>query len=840
MSPASVTTTTAVNSQVVYPSNPTARDFNGDTVDYCGTPLSLSDPLTCAELGSGWKGYQEMSLLCTVRGVTCPKWDTTYERGDLAPASKPRPYGASDQPGDGFIRTHGTSLAVAPCIPQIGNARWNGPKFVYDSPGATEWRLELDTRQSYLLLGEGHAGWGVDIMTADGKVAASAVPTQPTLPTNKWRHVDVSFDGSRLERGQTYYVSIKVAVLHGETAGSWGDVDFDNIKLTTNSVPQGDDDPLTDCEANPGDSITEGIEQLLLGLPGTDLDDGHDHEHGDTSGGTFCGLTEGVGNMAEPALDPLIKLANEPVISGMLDRGEGAFFVVDTTVQQTVAWMIGGPALPSSDPRELLAWVHDGSLGNGPDYVVVFAIYNVENTLGHVLEDPIGAVTGIVQGQVGNLQQVLSNPAGELLDLDPAFVLRSIQEFTKIILGELANPTPQSQSLGGRAWLDSDGDGVREDGEAPAAGVKTRLLDCDDSQVLAETTTGGDGRYDFANLQPTTAPEGYCVEFDLGHLPVGTVFSPFQSAAGTSANDSDVDPATEVGTPPRARTRLVIIEVDEHEATIDAGIRAGAGNGTTDGAGGRVWTDTDVDGVREAGEGGAAGVGVRLLGCDDSSVVDQTVTNAAGNFRFLGVAPGDYCVEVDLAGQGPGVTFTRARAAAATAATDSDVDPATITGEPATGRTFPVTVTAGAYVDTVGAGLAPHTHSDLTRSIGGVVWRDSNGDGQRTGGEPRLANVTVRLVRQSDGTVVATRKTGLMGGYSFGGFDSDWYRVEFDTVGLDAGASFSVSADAGSSSEFNCDVDPGTVTGPPARGRTRPILIRPGDNLQSIGAGVRF
>jgi len=375
-----------------YTAGATAQNFNNDTVKYSGTPYSLTDPLRSAKPGSGWEGKQESSLLCTVRGVTCPKWDTTYQDGMGSPDDV-RPYGASGEKGDGFVRAHGTSLALAPCVPQIGNARWNSPALVYDSPDAKQWRLQLDTRQSYLLVGEGHAGWGVDIMTASGKVAATAVPLQPTLPTNTWRHFDVSFDGSRLQRGEVYYISIKVAVL------------------------------------------------------------------------------QAAGNSAEPVLDPMVKLVNDPTISGMLDRGEGAFFVVDLTASQTVGWVIGGPALPGSDPRELLAWVHDGSAGNAPDYVVVFAVYNAGKTGGDVLKDPAGTLQGAVEGQLGNARQVLDNPTGEAADTDPMFGIESARQFVGKILDGVQNPKAQTQSVGGMAWHGMDGPGRRRrTGQRGAAG----------------------------------------------------------------------------------------------------------------------------------------------------------------------------------------------------------------------------------------------------------------------------------------------------------------------------------------------------------------------------------
>lgn len=63
--------------------------------------------------------------------------------------------------------------------------------------------------------------------------------------------------------------------------------------------------------------------------------------------------------------------------------------------------------------------------------------------------------------------------------------------------------------------------------------------------------------------------------------------------------------------------------------------------------GDRVWYDQNGDGQQNGAENGLAGVTVRLLA--GATVASTTTTNATGVYRFTGVAPGTYTVEVDIA-----------------------------------------------------------------------------------------------------------------------------------------------------------------------------------------------
>ncbi len=90
-------------------------------------------------------------------------------------------------------------------------------------------------------------------------------------------------------------------------------------------------------------------------------------------------------------------------------------------------------------------------------------------------------------------------------------------------------------TLGGFAWDDADGDGIRRLGEQGIEGVEVNLLDPDRS-LVATTTTNVGGSYDF----PSVVPGQYSVEF---RHPEWFVLSPMNRGANDFA-DSDVNRST--------------------------------------------------------------------------------------------------------------------------------------------------------------------------------------------------------------------------------------------------------------------------------------------------------
>ncbi len=106
-----------------------------------------------------------------------------------------------------------------------------------------------------------------------------------------------------------------------------------------------------------------------------------------------------------------------------------------------------------------------------------------------------------------------------------------------------------------------------------------------------------------------------------------------------------------------------------------------------------VWKDLNENGIQDSGEPGVAGVSVTLLD-GANAVVDTTTTDAAGEYLFDNLTPGNYKVSFSAP---TGFDFTSANQGG-NDAVDSDADPLT-------GMTQVVTLAAGESNLTLDAGL---------------------------------------------------------------------------------------------------------------------------------------
>jgi len=196
-------------------------------------------------------------------------------------------------------------------------------------------------------------------------------------------------------------------------------------------------------------------------------------------------------------------------------------------------------------------------------------------------------------------------------------------------------------SLGDYVWIDRDGDGAQDAGEAPLPGVVVALLAPDGSVIL--TTTDANGAYLFAGLEPGayavqfTASQGYTYTVQGGDLNSGT--------------DSNAAPST-------GKTAYVTLAAGAHNPTIDAGFAPLLVN-----LGNQVWYDGDNDGVLDVGEPGISGVTVALYrdsngdgvytpGVD--AYVGMTNTVAGGYYTFTALAEGAYVVVITGTNFAPG------------------------------------------------------------------------------------------------------------------------------------------------------------------------------------------
>ena len=194
------------------------------------------------------------------------------------------------------------------------------------------------------------------------------------------------------------------------------------------------------------------------------------------------------------------------------------------------------------------------------------------------------------------------------------------------------NPTNNESSasfkggynLGGTIYRDSDASYSKGDDEQRFKGVTVALLNEDGTPVLdAEgnpmtATTDEKGAYQFVGLAPASY-RVVIVDPDKGDL-AGLI--PTQAYTGKGA------------------TEAAVTITDASVQGVDFGLVAPATIGD------RVWNDADGNGA-DNGEPGVPGVTVILKDANGVEV-GRTTTDANGNYRFAGLVPGTYTVDIEV------------------------------------------------------------------------------------------------------------------------------------------------------------------------------------------------
>ena len=189
--------------------------------------------------------------------------------------------------------------------------------------------------------------------------------------------------------------------------------------------------------------------------------------------------------------------------------------------------------------------------------------------------------------------------------------------------------------------------------------------------------------------------------------------------------------------------------------------------------GDRLWTDTDGDGVQDAGENGLPNIDV-FADLNNNGVWDagepKSTTDANGNYLLAGLEAGTYTVRVDFAdvvavNVGYGTTY--------------DLD-GILT------QNVAVVTLAGAQ-DRVDADFGYR----IGASVGDRVWMDRDGDGVQENGEPGINGLRVYLDINSNGSFDSgePNSTTLGGGhYYIGNPNAGSYTVRVDATTLPTGA----------------------------------------------------
>ncbi len=295
-------------------------------------------------------------------------------------------------------------------------------------------------------------------------------------------------------------------------------------------------------------------------------------------------------------------------------------------------------------------------------------------------------------------------------------------------------------SIGDRIWFDSNEDGVLDAGETGLAGVAVTLtwygpdgVAGGGDDIVLTTTTNATGQYLFPNL-----PDGeFLVEVDETTLPSGL----------TPTYDRDGMLAT-----PDGSTR-VSLTAGADVIDVDFGYSGSGSIGDT------IWFDRDGDGVFDADEYPLVGVTVQLVW--DSPTGPQTyttTTNAAGQYLFSNLPPGDYDINVVTSTLPAGLTATFDGDQVANGLGNTSAE-ALAQGESNISQDFGYNGSA---------------------AIGDTIYLDLDGSGTQDPGEPGIVGQVVELTWNDapGGPQTYTTTTGANGSYLFDNLPDGNFTVE--------------------------------------------------------------
>lgn len=289
--------------------------------------------------------------------------------------------------------------------------------------------------------------------------------------------------------------------------------------------------------------------------------------------------------------------------------------------------------------------------------------------------------------------------------------------------------TAGASSLSGCAYVDGNGNCVRDEDEQLITGVPVTLerLEGGDWTAMAEATTDAFGKYAFSQLEAGS----YRVVCPLG---------------GQDYYAASVGASTEIF------NGATFGETLSPGAEADIGLRPAARLAFS------AFEDRNRDGVQDEREDGLAGVLVEVM--DDSDVLFSGTTDAQGQAR-LSVQPGSYALRVTLPS---GYAFTQ-KGAGASGSCVGDTEDGVAASEPllfTAGQETPAL--AGAYA--IG-------------SLGGKVFEDMNSNGVMDEDEPGVEGVIIYLSGKKTGTErsLTTDATGV---YVFERLPDDYYTITAD------------------------------------------------------------
>lgn len=336
----------------------------------------------------------------------------------------------------------------------------------------------------------------------------------------------------------------------------------------------------------------------------------------------------------------------------------------------------------------------------------------------------------------------------------------------------------QPASIAGSVYVDANNNGVRDAGERGIAGATVQVIVVNSiaPQQSLTLTTDANGNYSVTGLAPglyrvvETQPLGYFDGSDragtVRGVTIGLATNPGDQINGVQLNGGDDGVNYDFG------------ELEPGSISGRVHLTDKEGN---------CFSDTEILPP-------VVGAVIRLFDAN-GQLVAQTVTDANGEYRFEGLAPGSYTVvETTPAGL-----------------IDGGDHVGTINGAKVGEKTANDTL-SNISLGSGQAGINYDFCEHLPSSIAGYVYHDRNDNGVRETGEEAVGGTTVVLF-DAGGTQIATTVSDASGFYKFDGLVKGVYRiVEVQPTGwLD-----------------------GKDTAGTIGGITSGIAVNPGDEIQSV------
>ncbi|TWU36556.1 Serine-aspartate repeat-containing protein D precursor [Novipirellula aureliae] len=293
-------------------------------------------------------------------------------------------------------------------------------------------------------------------------------------------------------------------------------------------------------------------------------------------------------------------------------------------------------------------------------------------------------------------------------------------------------------SIAGVVYVDTDADCVRDPDEAPLEGVRIDLKDASGA-IIAQTQTDANGHYSFGNLMPG--------EYEIAeHQPDGY----FQGGQMVGSGGGRVLGDDRLGTTLLAGAHFTDYDFCE----IPPGSIAGT-----------VYVDHDADNQYDSEEPPIAGVTIELRNPSGQTIA-TTKTDSQGNYRFEGLAPGDY----QIFEQQPTGYYQGGQSVG------------TGGGRIVENDLLAMTLKPGRHETEYNFGELP------PGSISGSVHVDKDADCMIDPDEPPIAGVTIEL-RDDSGRLISQTQTDSNGRYRFANLPPGRYHIiELQPVGYFQGA----------------------------------------------------